>query len=74
MTLAGLHQPKRAMDIPEQYAKTYFDMMPIHEKLRGHDFPALRSYLRVTMINIQQNLSDRLDAPAVIRSLMEARA
>jgi len=74
MTLAGLHPPKRAMDIPEQYAKAYFDMMPIHEKLRGHDFPALRSYLRVTMINIQQDLSDRLDAQAVIHSLMETRA
>ena len=31
----GLHPPKRAMDIPEPFAESYFDLMPIHEKLRG---------------------------------------
>src|SRR5215210_97623 len=38
LQLIGLHPPKRVMDIPEQWAQTYFDLLPIHEKLRARDF------------------------------------
>jgi len=72
LALAGLHPPKLAKDIPEQFAKSYFDMMPIHEKLRGRDFPTTRNYLRVTMINIHDELTKRIDAPAVAASLRMA--
>jgi hypothetical protein len=72
LQLAGLHAPKRAMDIPEQWAQTYFDLMPIHEKLRTRDFPTTRNYLRVSMCNIHDEFSDRLDAPAVMASLSGA--
>ena len=27
----SMHPPKRVIDIPEQYVKRYFEMMPIHE-------------------------------------------
>ena len=53
------------MDIPEQFAESYFEMMPIHEKLRGSDFPTIRNYLRVTMVNIHGELTNRLDSVAV---------
>lgn len=56
----GLHAPKRAMDVPEPFAELYFDLMPIHEKLRGRDFPTTRNYLRVTLCNIHDELSRRL--------------
>jgi hypothetical protein len=72
LQLAGLHAPKRAMDIPEQWAQTYFDLMPIHEKLRTRDFPTTRNYLRVAMCNIHDEFSERLDAPAVTASLAGA--
>jgi hypothetical protein len=65
----GLHPPKAAMDIPEPYADSYFSLMPIHEKLRGQDAPTLRSYLRVTMCNISDELTKRLDAAAVAAAL-----
>ena len=65
LQLIGLHPPKRAMDIPEQWAQTYFDLMPIHEKLRARDFPTTRNYLRVVMCNIHDEFTERLDAPAV---------
>ena len=48
LQLIGLHPPKRVMDIPEQWAQDYFDLMPIHEKLRGRDFPTMRNYLRAS--------------------------
>jgi len=66
----SLHPPKRAMDIPEPLAKTYFDLMPIHEKLRGRDYPAIRNYLRVTMTNVHDQLTNRLDPPAAAKSLL----
>jgi hypothetical protein len=74
MQMVGLHAPKRAFDIPEQFAKDYFDTMPIHEKLRGADFPTLRNYLRVTMVNIHAELTNRLDAQAVTDDLRKAPA
>ena len=69
LKLIGLHPTKRAMDMPEQFAESYFELMPIHEKLRGRDFPTIRNYLRVTMVNIHGELTKRLDAVAVARSL-----
>ena len=72
LQLVGLHPPKRVIDIPEQWAQTYFDMMPIHEKLRSRDFPTTRNYLRVTMCNIHDEFVDRLDAAAVSASLERA--
>jgi hypothetical protein len=65
LQLIGLHPPKRAMDIPEQFARSYFDLMPIHEKLRRADFPTTRNYLRVTMCNIHDELSKRLRVQAL---------
>ena len=37
--------------------RAYFDLMPIHEKLRGRDFPTTRNYLRVTLCNIHDEFS-----------------
>jgi hypothetical protein len=73
LALIGLHPPKRVIDIPEQWAQTYFDLMPIHEKLRTRDFPTTRNYLRVTLCNIHDELVPRLDMPAVARSLVHSR-
>ena len=69
LQLISLHPPKRAIDIPEPYAQAYFDLMPIHEKLRTRDYPTTRNYLRVTMCNIHDEFSKRVDAPAVTHSL-----
>ncbi len=72
--LAGLHAPKSPADIPEQFTQVYFEMMPIHEKLRGPDFPTLRNYLRVSMINVHAELTARLDARAVTGDLTRQTA
>ena len=74
LQLIGLHPPKRSMDIPEQWAKTYFDLLPIHEKLRGRDYPTTRNYLRVTACNIHDEFVKRLDARAVAEALMHRTA
>lgn len=69
LLLVGLHAPKWAKDVPEPYAEAYFNLMPIHEKLRGRDGMTVRNYLRVTMCNIHEDLAKRTDATAVADSL-----
>jgi hypothetical protein len=66
----GLHPPKAVKDIPLPLAETYFGLMPIHEKLRAPDFPAIRSYLRVSLINIHDKLIERLDVAAISQALL----
>jgi hypothetical protein len=70
LQLISLHPPKWAKDIPETYAQAYWDLMPIHEKLRTQDFPTTRNYLRITMCNIHDEFSKRVDVPAVNQSLV----
>ncbi len=69
LQLIGLHAPKRAFDICEPWTDTYFNLMPIHEKLRRADYPTIRNYLRVTLCNIHDEFTKRLDAPAVAAAL-----
>lgn len=70
LDVVGTHAPKPAKDVPDRFAETYFDMMPIHESLRGRDFVTIRNYLRVTACNIHDELEKRLDGPAMARALL----
>jgi hypothetical protein len=74
LDLVGGHAPKRAIDIPDPLAETYFSMMPIHEKLRGRDFDTTRNYLRVCLCNIHDELVERMDGAAVRQALTAAAA
>jgi hypothetical protein len=69
LALVGLHPPKRAFEICEPWAETYFNLMPIHEKLRSSEFPTIRNYLRVTLCNIHDEFTKRMDAPALAAML-----
>jgi hypothetical protein len=69
-----LHAPKFAKDVPEPFAQTYFDLMPIHPKLRASEFPTIRNYLRITMCNIHDELTKRTDASALAALLSDATA
>lgn len=74
LRLSGMHAPKRAFDICEPWAETYVDLFPIHEKLRGRDAPTIRNYLRVTLCNIHDELTKRVDAPALAGILSSRHA
>ena len=54
--------------------KAYFDLMPINEKLRRSEFPTIHGYLKVTLCNVHEELTKRMDAPAVVASLLESPA
>jgi hypothetical protein len=69
LQLIGLHAPKLVKDIPGALAKAYFDLMPIHHKLKWTDYPTTENYLKITLINAHTELTKRLDAPAVATQL-----
>lgn len=73
LKLVALYPPKMAKDIPEPFWQRYFDLMPIHEHLRTRDAPTTHGYLCVTLINIHDELTKRLDAPAVVGALSGER-
>jgi hypothetical protein len=65
----ALHPTKLAIDVPEPFWQRYFDLMPIHEKLRTRDELTTRGYLRSTLCNIHEELTKRMDAPALVGAL-----
>ena len=69
----GLHPPKRAIDIPEPYARTYWNLMPISKEVRSRDFPTTHSYLKITLCNVHDQLTSRADVPALARQLRDVR-
>ena len=71
LQLVGLHPPKWAKDVPAPYAEAYFNLMPIHEKLRGRDGATIHNYLRVTMCNIHDELTKRVEVAAVADALRD---
>ena len=71
LQLVGMHAPKRAFDICEPWTEIYFNLMPIHEKLRRAEFPTIRNYMRVTLCNIHDEFTQRLDAVALTAALRD---
>ena len=65
----GIHAVKLVKDVPDQFAESYFALMPIHEKMRGRDFPTMRNYLRIVLVNVHDELIKRVDAPAIVAAL-----
>jgi len=65
----SLHPPKRVTDIPEPYVERYFELMPFDRELLTQDVPTTRSYLRLTLINIRDELMKRMDVADMARRL-----
>lgn len=69
LDLIGIHAVKFAKDVPEPFVDAYFALLPIHEKLRTHDYPTIRNYLRVTLCNIHDEFEQRADKAVLVRAL-----
>jgi hypothetical protein len=74
LQVLSLHAPKRVIDVPAPYARTYWDLMPIAEEVRSRDFPTTHNYLKITLCNIYDELTSRADLPELARQLREADA
>jgi hypothetical protein len=74
LQLLGLHPPKRVIDVPAPYARTYWDLMPIAKEVRSRDFSTTHSYLKIALCNIHDELTRRADLPALARQLSRVEA
>jgi hypothetical protein len=74
LQLIGLHPVKRAFEIADPFVRAYFDLLPINEALRRSEFPTIHGYLRVTLCNVHEELTKRMDAPALIAALLDGPA
>jgi hypothetical protein len=74
LDLIGTHAVKFAKDVPEAFVDNYVALMPIHEKLIGHDHQTIRNYLRVTTCNIHEEFEQRADIPALVEALRRQTA
>lgn len=72
LALLESYPRKRVMDIPEPFVERYFALMPIHKKLRASDFPTIKNYLKVVLINMHDDLTRRMDAEAMAGRLRGA--
>ena len=70
LDLVGGHAPKRVIYISEPLAEKYFNLMPIHEMLRGRDLLTTANYLRVNLCHMHEELENRLNGPAVVAELL----
>ncbi len=74
LQLIGVHPVKRAFEIPSPFARAYFELMPIHKKLRASELPTMHGYLMATLCNMHEELTKRADTAALVASLLEAAA
>lgn len=68
----SLHPAKRVIDIPEQYVKRYFEMMPIHESMRTRDIGTTLGYLKLTLVNMHEELAKRMNAAEMLEKIRNA--
>src|SRR5581483_12072659 len=71
LDLVGLHPPKRAFEIPDPFARVYFDLLPISADLRRSEFPTIHAYLKATLCNVHDELTRRMDGPALVAALLQ---
>ncbi len=69
LQLIGLHPPKRSFEIADPFAHAYFDLMPIHEKLRARDFPTMHNYMKLNLCNMHIELTKRMDGSTLTKAL-----
>ena len=66
---ASLAPPRLVKDIPKDTAQEFFDNLPIHPELRKNDFLLIRNTLCANLCRISDDLSQRLDRPALVAAL-----
>ncbi len=70
---AALAEPKPVKDIPKPTIETFFNQLPIHERLRGHDYQLVQNNIRVNLCRSYEVFIEQLDGPALIADLFADR-
>lgn len=67
---AGLAAPRPVKDLPKETIKEFFDELPIHKSLRGHDFILVQNNLRSNLCQMHDHFIGRANLPALARSVI----
>ncbi len=67
---AGLAAPRPVKDLPRETIKEFFDELPIHKNLRGHDFILVQNNLRSNLCQMHDHFIGRANLPALARSVI----
>lgn len=65
-----LAPPKAVKDIPLDTARRMFDLMPIHESLRGEDFVVVRNHLRANLCRMYEDFIARVRPEPVVEDAL----
>jgi len=68
----ALHPPKPVKDIPMPFGEIFFNNMPIHERLREHDFELIRNHLRSNLLSMNRDFLKHADIEALVGVLLPA--
>jgi hypothetical protein len=66
---AALGQPKPAHAIAQARAQEIFDALPMHQRLRTHDFEMFRNTLRFHLTEISAEFEERADLAALAAAI-----
>jgi hypothetical protein len=66
----GLGPVKPWRDISERYARAIFTLLPIHGRLKSHDFAMFQNNLRFHLTEIGAELEEKIDTAALVRGLV----
>lgn len=66
--------PQSIMLIAENSARRVFDVLPIHERLREADQPAVEANVRFLMVGLAHKFDGNFDYPAIVADLLPARS
>ena len=73
LTTAQEGLPLSIMQISETSARRVYDALPIHERLRESDQPAVEANVRFLMVGLAHKFESNFDAAAIVGDLLAAR-
>lgn len=66
--------PLPIMQIAETSARRVFESLPIHERLREPDQPAVEANVRFLMVGLAHKFESNFDGPAIVADLLAVQA
>lgn len=68
----SLHPPKAVKDIPVSIAQSVFDNLPFDEFLRKNDFEMVSHHLRVNLVRMHEEFTQRAKVDSILAQLLPA--
>ena len=67
---AHLSPPKQAREIGKESAKRVFEVLPIHQNIRGHDYQMVQNNIRFNLVRTAEDFEKTADPVAILSDIM----